>query len=120
MTDHNRRAGQLPNGIRDIVDVVGDSRPAQFLPSLAASVSTQIDGMRGEPVLREVLENVHIPTPGSVEHSVDEEERREMSLLHRKFRDDFQFHDSLVRRRCRAKRVSLRLEPAVPQRRMER
>jgi hypothetical protein len=118
MTDQNGRAGQLPNSIRDIVNVIGNSGPAQIFPSLTVPVPAQIDGMRGEAVPGKVVEKMRVPTPGSMHHPVDEQERRWMLALDRAFGDDLEFHSSLVRRHCGARRISLSLEPAAPQRGM--
>ncbi len=65
----------MPSYSLDIFNVVGDSGPAQFFSPLAVAVPAQINGMDGIAMLSEVIEKVHVPTPGSVHHSMYEEER---------------------------------------------
>ena len=66
MTDQNGWAGQLPNCICNVFNEIGNSGPAQFFSPFAFAVPTQIDGVSGEAMLSEVIEKMHIPTPGSV------------------------------------------------------
>src|SRR5512144_3455420 len=104
----------------DIFNEVGNPGPAQVFASLALPVATQIDGMRGEALRSEVIEEMHVPAPGAMHHPVDEQERCWMPALCRVSGDDLQVHGSLVRRRCRLCRVSRPPEPAVPWHGMER
>src|SRR5512134_831238 len=94
MADQNRWAGQLPDRICYIFNVVRNSGPAQFFLPLTVTVSAQIDSMGGVAMLSEVIEKMHIPTPGSVQGSVYKQERRRVCVAGRIFGNDFEFHNS--------------------------
>src|SRR5262245_31989220 len=92
MAYQNRPAGQLPNYICNVLNEIGDSGPAQFFPSFTFTVSTQIDVVRGEAMLSEVIEKMHIPTRSGMKRSVYKKERRWTPSIGRIPGDDFQFH----------------------------
>jgi hypothetical protein len=92
MTNQDRWAGQSPSDICDVFNIFSNAGPAQVFSSFTGAMPTQIDGMNGEAMTREVLEKMDVPTPGTMHHAVDEQERRGMPTLGRILGNEFEVH----------------------------
>ena len=62
------------------------------IASITAAVATQIDGMSGEAVVGKAVEEMHIPVPGSMHHSVFEQKRALDAGPPANVGDNLQFH----------------------------
>src|ERR1700743_526265 len=98
MTDQNRTGRQSCHRGGHVVDVVGNSVPAQLLLAMAGAVAAETQCVAGVASLGEKVEKVLVPAPRGMPGTVNKEKWRGMRFGRWPFLNQFEHWQALDRR----------------------